>query len=117
MLQATPFGAAVQIGPDELAVSLPEGTERDAIAEINRLLVEGGISVYRLQHIQASLEQWFLEVTSRSGGSGMTTISDIGALRLPRRSRRRRGAITAARGSRPGPWSPRASWSCAGGGG
>ncbi len=67
LLQSTPFGAAIQAGPDGLAISLPEGTERDAIAEINRLLVEGGISVYRLQHIQASLEQWFLSVTSRLG--------------------------------------------------
>ena len=48
---------------------MPEGTERDAIAEINRLLVESGISVYRLQHMQASLESWFLEVTSRLGES------------------------------------------------
>jgi hypothetical protein len=31
--------------------------------------VEGGIAVYRLQHIQASLEQWFLSVTSRLGAS------------------------------------------------
>jgi ABC-2 type transport system ATP-binding protein len=69
LLQRTSFGAAVQAGPDGLTISLPEGTERDAIAEINRLLVEGGISVYRLQHIQASLEQWFLSVTSRLGDS------------------------------------------------
>jgi ABC-2 type transport system ATP-binding protein len=67
LLQATSFGAYFQVGPDGLAISLPEGTERDAIAEINRLLVEGGVSVYRLQHIQASLEQWFLEVTKRLG--------------------------------------------------
>ena len=67
LLGGTPLGAHVQVGPDGLAVSLPEGTERDAIAEINRLLVEGGISVYRLQHIQASLEAWFLQVTSRLG--------------------------------------------------
>jgi len=67
LLETTTFGAHVQVGPDGLAVTLPEGTERDAIAEINRLLVEGGISVYRLQHIQASLESWFLEVTSRLG--------------------------------------------------
>jgi ABC-2 type transport system ATP-binding protein len=60
--------AHVQVGPDGLAISLPEGTGRDAIAEINRVLVEGGISVYRLQHIQASLEDWFLSVTSRLGG-------------------------------------------------
>ena len=31
------------------------------------VLVEGGISVYRLQEVQASLESWFLQVTSRLG--------------------------------------------------
>ena len=67
LLDTTPLGTHMQVGPDGLAISLPEGTERDAIVEINRLLVEGGISVYRLQHIQASLESWFLEVTSRLG--------------------------------------------------
>jgi ABC-2 type transport system ATP-binding protein len=67
LLGGTAFGTHVQTGPDGLAISLPEGTDRDAIAEINRLLVEGGISVYRLQHIQASLEAWFLQVTSRLG--------------------------------------------------
>ena len=67
LLDGTAFGAHVQVGPIGLAVTLPEGTARDAIAEINRLLVDGGISVYRLQHIQASLESWFLEVTSRLG--------------------------------------------------
>jgi len=69
LLSGSAFGTHVQINPDGLAISLPEGTERDAIAEINRLLVEGGISVYRLQHVQASLEQWFLSVTSRLGAS------------------------------------------------
>jgi len=48
---------------------LPAGTGRDAIAEINRVLVEGGISVWRLQVLQASLESWFLQVTSRLGES------------------------------------------------
>jgi ABC-2 type transport system ATP-binding protein len=67
LLLTTPFGANLQPGPDGLAISLPEGTDRDAIAEINRVLVEGGISVFRLQHIQASLESWFLEVTKRLG--------------------------------------------------
>ncbi len=45
--------------------------------------MEGGISVYRLQHIQASLEQWFLDVTSRSGGLRMTTITDTGPAPTP----------------------------------
>jgi len=67
LLEGTTFGAHAQVGPNGLALSLPENTERDAIAEINRLLVEGGIAVFRLQHIQASLESWFLEVTKRLG--------------------------------------------------
>ena len=53
--------------------------QRDAVAEINRVLVEGGISVYRLQHIQASLEQWFLVRSPSGWGTRMTTISDVGA--------------------------------------
>ena len=69
LLEATALGANVLIGPDGLNITLPEGTERDVVAEVNRLLVEGGISVYRLQHIQASLETWFLQVTSRLGAS------------------------------------------------
>jgi ABC-2 type transport system ATP-binding protein len=68
LLRETALGAHVQVGPNGLAVSLPEGTGRDAIAEINRVLVVSGISVYRLQQIQASLEEWFLSVTSRLGG-------------------------------------------------
>jgi hypothetical protein len=50
-------------------VTLPAGTGREVIAEVNRVLVEGGISVYRLQVLQASLESWFLKVTSRLGES------------------------------------------------
>jgi ABC-2 type transport system ATP-binding protein len=67
LLDTTALGSHVQVGPDGLNITLPEGTERDVVAEVNRLLVEGGISVYRLQHIQASLESWFLQVTSRLG--------------------------------------------------
>jgi ABC-2 type transport system ATP-binding protein len=67
LLAATTIGAQIQIAGEGLAITLPEGTERDVIAEVNRVLVEGGISVYRLQHIQASLETWFLQVTSRLG--------------------------------------------------
>ena len=67
LLAGTPWGANVDIGPDGLRVDLAAGTEREVVAEVNRLLVEGGISVYRLQEIHASLESWFLEVTSRLG--------------------------------------------------
>jgi ABC-2 type transport system ATP-binding protein len=73
LITATAIGAAegadVTAEPTGLGVTLPAGTGRDVIAEINRVLVEGGISVYRLQVIQASLESWFLQVTSRLGES------------------------------------------------
>jgi ABC-2 type transport system ATP-binding protein len=69
LLEATTIGADIQVGQLGLGISLPAGTARDVIAEINRVLVEGGISVYRLQEIQASLESWFLQVTSRLGAS------------------------------------------------
>ena len=45
----------------------PGRTPRDVIAEVARVLVAGGISLYRLQPVQASLESWFLQVTSRLG--------------------------------------------------
>ena len=67
LVDATRIGAHIEVGSLGLGISLPAGTTRDVIAEINRVLVAGGISVYRLQEIQASLESWFLQVTSRLG--------------------------------------------------
>ena len=61
--------AGVEVSPTGLVVTLPEGTGRDVIAYANWVLVEGRISVYRLQPQQASLESWFLSVTSRLGES------------------------------------------------
>jgi ABC-2 type transport system ATP-binding protein len=69
LLAATPLGEQVDVETSGLSIHLPAGTERDAIAEINRRLVEGGIAVYRLEEIQVSLESWFLQVTSRLGES------------------------------------------------
>jgi len=69
LLDATTIGGAIEVGQLGLGITLPAGTARDVIAEINRVLVEGGIAVYRLQQIQASLESWFLQVTSRLGAS------------------------------------------------
>jgi ABC-2 type transport system ATP-binding protein len=51
-----------------LRVQLRPGTEdvaQEAIADINRRLVEAGIPVYRLEPEHASLERRFLEITSR----------------------------------------------------
>ena len=67
LLQQTSIPTEIRAEPNGLVISLPAGTGREAIAEINRLLVEGGIAVYRLQPVQASLEEWFLQVTSRLG--------------------------------------------------
>ena len=50
-----------------LAITLPAGTSRDIVAEVARVLVTGGISIYRLEPVQTSLESWFLQVTSRLG--------------------------------------------------
>jgi ABC-2 type transport system ATP-binding protein len=67
LLDGTTIGAQVSGHADGLVATLPAGTNRDVIAEINRVLVEGGVSVYRLGEEQASLESWFLQVTSRLG--------------------------------------------------
>ena len=67
LLSGSPFGANVEARANGLTIGLPAGTDRGATAEINRLLVEGGITVYRLQEVHSSLESWFLEVTSRLG--------------------------------------------------
>ena len=69
LLEGTNIGAHIEVGQLGLGMTLPAGTARDVIAEIARVLVEGGISLYRLQEIQASLESWFLQVTSRLGDS------------------------------------------------
>src|SRR5579863_1494855 len=50
-----------------LAVTLPAGATRELIADLNRRLVVAGIDVYGLREVQASLEDWFLSVTSRLG--------------------------------------------------
>jgi ABC-2 type transport system ATP-binding protein len=67
LLAETELGASLAIEAGELAITLPAGTTRDAIAEVARVLVTEGIAVYRLQPQQASLETWFLQVTSRLG--------------------------------------------------
>ena len=69
ILAATALGEKIDLETSGLSVHLPTGTGRDAIAEINRLLVEDGIAVFHLEQLQVSLESWFLQVTSRLGES------------------------------------------------
>jgi ABC-2 type transport system ATP-binding protein len=69
LLQRPAMGAAMQIEPHGLVLTMPSDSGREVIAEMNRVLVENRIAVYRLQLDQASLEAWFLQVTSRLGES------------------------------------------------
>ncbi len=50
-----------------LRVTMPAGTGNDVIAAVNEMLVQNHIAVHRLDPQQASLESWFLQVTSRLG--------------------------------------------------
>jgi ABC-2 type transport system ATP-binding protein len=45
-------------------------SEPDAAAAINARLVHAGVGVYRLEPVRESLEQHFLEITTRVGGEG-----------------------------------------------
>lgn len=61
-------GIEINVERAGLQVTLPVGNSSDhVVAEINRVLVDGGIAVHRLSVQQASLETWFLQVTSRLG--------------------------------------------------
>ncbi len=69
LLERTNIGAHVEMEDGRLAITLPEGTGRGVIAEIARVVVDGGIDLYMLHQDEASLETWFLQVTSRLGSS------------------------------------------------
>ena len=67
LIEEAGTAAGVTRGEVGLTVTLPADASRETVAEVNRRLVEGGISVYGLAEVQASLEDWFLSVTSRLG--------------------------------------------------
>ena len=58
-------GHAVETVPGGLRVTVPGDADTAVAAEINRQLVAAGIAVHRLELSHASLEQRFLEITSR----------------------------------------------------
>jgi ABC-2 type transport system ATP-binding protein len=70
LIDGAGVAAATALTDAGLAVTLFRGAARDVVADINRRLVTAGISVYGLQEAHASLEDWFLSVTSplRAGG-------------------------------------------------
>jgi ABC-2 type transport system ATP-binding protein len=55
----------VEAAPGQLLVTVPADADGALAAEINRQLVAAGIAVHRLELSQASLEERFLEITSR----------------------------------------------------
>jgi ABC-2 type transport system ATP-binding protein len=67
LLAATSLDVTTELEAAGLAITLPAGAPRDVTAEVARVLVTGGIHLYRLQQAQESLESWFLQVTSRLG--------------------------------------------------
>jgi ABC-2 type transport system ATP-binding protein len=67
VLAQTSFETGIAVSVDGLTVPLTNGEPREQAAEINRRLVEAGIAVYGLHRAHASLEDWFLSVTSRLG--------------------------------------------------
>jgi ABC-2 type transport system ATP-binding protein len=58
-------GVAAEDGVLRVSLESRGAAVNEAIADINRRLVEAGIPVYRLEPEHASLEQRFLEITSR----------------------------------------------------
>jgi ABC-2 type transport system ATP-binding protein len=70
LLSAQRSVAGVEEVAGELRVVLGPDVEVDpAAAELNRRLVEAGIAVHRLDPTRVSLEQAFLEITSRLGAA------------------------------------------------
>jgi ABC-2 type transport system ATP-binding protein len=67
VIEQAGIAAGTTIAEAGLTVTLPAGAPRESVAEINRRLVGSGISVYGLQEVRTSLEDWFLSVTSRLG--------------------------------------------------
>jgi len=61
------LASRITVTEDGLTVTLAAGPVREQAAEIVRHLVGAGFSVYGLRQTRASLEDWFLSVTSRFG--------------------------------------------------
>jgi ABC-2 type transport system ATP-binding protein len=67
VLAGLPVASRIILTDQGLTVTLNPGSPQEKAGEINRLLVEAEISVHGLRLAHASLEDWFLSVTSRLG--------------------------------------------------
>ena len=69
LLSSEPEVSSITPDGDTLRIALAHGHSLDGVAaELNRILVTAGIGVYRLESQRASLEQLFLEITTRLDG-------------------------------------------------
>jgi ABC-2 type transport system ATP-binding protein len=66
-LRQPAIASRITVTGDGLTVTLAAGPARAQATEINRRLVEAGIAVHSLRPAHATLEDWFLSVTSRLG--------------------------------------------------
>ena len=67
LIAGSGVAATTAASEEGITVTLAAGASRETVAEINRQLVDGGISVYALREAKTTLEDWFLSVTSRLG--------------------------------------------------
>ncbi|HET7019077.1 MAG TPA: ABC transporter ATP-binding protein [Streptosporangiaceae bacterium] len=65
LLARTALAAQSEITAAGVEISLPGAASREVIAEVNRVLLAAGVSVYRLEPVRSSLESWFLQITRR----------------------------------------------------
>ena len=112
------IAAGTSLGDTGLTITLPAGASREIVADINRRLVGAGISVYGLQEVRASLEDWFLSVTTRVGENPCPARPRRPSRCCPTNDRRSRSAGRRSRGGsaaryRPGRSSPPSTWNCA----
>jgi ABC-2 type transport system ATP-binding protein len=70
VVAGVPIISGVQVGVQGLGITLTHQATRDHVAEMNRRLVEAGVAVFQLQPVRASLEDWFLSVTTPLGRPG-----------------------------------------------
>lgn len=68
VIEQSGIGTDVRGTESGVDVTVAADGSREGIAEIVRLLVRADISVYGLEQVRTSLEDWFLTVTSRLGG-------------------------------------------------
>jgi len=69
MLDAHPLTRSVDVEGDVLRVAIEDDPAETAGA-LNAVLVDAGVTVFRLEPVRSTLEQRFLELTTRLGAPG-----------------------------------------------